>query len=74
MAVGHWDCYVKEASAYAWGRSDAGENLDANDIWEFAVEYANMEVEFVQRKRTNLPSVVTFFEQTFHPTTIDNEC
>jgi len=52
-------------SNYAWGRHDAGEWHDANDIYNFGLAWADMQWAFRHQYREFLPSLCSAYEEFF---------
>lgn len=59
-------CDFMEATSYAWGRSDAGENLKTEDVYRFGEAWASICNDFREGITNHKPSLVGFFEETFH--------
>jgi hypothetical protein len=45
------------SSYYAWGRHDAGETRDSNDIYDWGLAWADAQWEFRGHYRSSMPSM-----------------
>jgi hypothetical protein len=53
------------ASSYAWGRSDQGANLDANDIYRFAQQWQEKKRAFRAHETSHCDSLQSFYDEFF---------
>lgn len=54
------------ATSYAWGRSDEGAKHNANEIYEFGLEWATLKRDFREGKSGGgITSLVSFYERFF---------
>lgn len=53
------------SSYYAWGRHDAGECRDANDVFNFGESWADAQWEFRQSYRSHMPSMQGAYSKFF---------
>jgi hypothetical protein len=58
-----WNTDFLMASAYTWGRMDAGEPLDVNVNYRFMNAWADMQWEYRCHYRTHLPAMWAAFTE-----------
>jgi hypothetical protein len=62
---GRWNTEMLTATYYAWGRHDAGERRDANEIYDFGHAWADAQWAFRHRYRAGLVSLQRAYELFF---------
>jgi hypothetical protein len=53
------------STSYAWGRHDAGQRRDTNDIFKFGEAWADAQWEYRSGLRASLPSMQGAYEKFF---------